>query len=193
MLLLQGESGAGGRTHPSHRRVPGTGGRARVLGFLQEEMLEQAEVEGKQIYPGRHTPHRLGAGHFRKPEAPPNGVVSVYGLHKFHRVLSGKIIPTIWGKGRSFQEVGRHLLSALSWLASDGSGASECATRRLLSFREHVRRLKVHWNLHLWPSWAGPALNNLLGPQQLRILLKAVPCPFPQVSPLPSIRPTVLA
>ena len=45
-------------------------------------------------------------------EAPPNGVVSFYGLGKFHQVLSGKIIPTTWEKGWSFQEVGHHPLLA---------------------------------------------------------------------------------
>ena len=53
-------------------------------------------------------------------------------------------------------------------------------------------RLNVHWKLNLWPSWAGSVLSGVLGPQRLLILLKVVPCPFPHVSLLPSIRPTVL-
>ena len=95
----------------------------------------RASGSGVKAELSRETPrHRLVTGHFRKLEAPPNGVVSFYGLGKFHWVLSGKIIPTIWEKGRSFQELGHHPLFGLSWLASDGTGASEGVIRMLMSF-----------------------------------------------------------
>ena len=75
--------------------------------------------------------------------------------------MSGRIIPTIWGKGWGFPGIGptptfRSLIvSLITVMVLVGVSFS-----MLMYYNEHIMKPKVHWESNLPPSWTWLVLNS---------------------------------
>ena len=69
--------------------------------------------------------------------------------------MSGRIIPTISGKGWEFPGIGHHLhfWSFIDSLGTVMASLGESFSM-LMYYNEHIMRLKGHWKSNLMPSWA---------------------------------------
>ena len=94
--------------------------------------------------------------------------------------MSGKIIPTILGKGQRFPGIGSpptfwpFVVSLGTVMALVGMSFS-----MLLYYNEYIRRRKVHWKSNCLLSWSQQVLTSLCLSSMAVILLTVVPCPLP--------------
>ena len=89
------------------------------------------KVPGKKwIYLERNTLHKPNVSHVRRREIDPKIWSGLFlcAEEYFHRLISGRIIPTILGKGGDFQELGHGQLLAFNGWPQICHGTGECVS-----------------------------------------------------------------
>ena len=82
-------------------------GPAEVLYVLVQNEFSKRQSDRLKVHLLReiHTP-QIECGPSQKARSPSIRIVSFYKAQLLHRLMSGRIVPTIWGKGRGFPGIG---------------------------------------------------------------------------------------
>ena len=107
----------------------------------------------------KHTLQRVGL--LRKPRG-----LKIWGgqflwVGQLHRLMTGRIIPTILEKGQRFRNWTTAHFLTFYVQPQNCHGAGVCVIQIPMCYNEHIMKLKVHWKSNLLLSWIQLFLASL--------------------------------
>ena len=127
----------------------------------------------------KHTPQSVGR--LRRWEVLKRGVARFMG--SFHRLMSERIIPTIWGKGQKFLKI-RPPPTFWPFIQPwDCLGTYRCIIWMLMCCNDRIMWLKVHWKSNLGRSWLWHI--SVISSRAMSFFERLCPAPSPRVSRRP--------